>query len=491
MHKIGFDNEKYLLLQEKEIMKRVDEYNQKLYLEIGGKLFDDLHASRVLPGFKSDIKIQFLKKMSDKLEIICCINAKHIANNKMRGDIGIAYDLESVRMIDNLRRMGLCVSSIVITLFTGEPSVVKFAKMLKNRGEKVYFHTYTKGYPNDIETIVSDEGYGSNPFIPTTKPLVVVTAPGPSSGKLATCLSQLYYEYKNGVNAGYAKYETFPIWNLPLNHPINLAYEAATVDLNDENMIDPYHLKEYGKKAVNYNRDVEIYPVLRNILQRITNKEVYKSPTDMGVNMTGFAIMDNNIVKEASKQEIIRRYFRTKEDYRKGQIDYDAILRIEALMKKLKISPNYRKCAKEAKKLSKKRMKDLVALELSGGEMMFGTTEVTISKCSSLILNALKHYAGIDDDIKLISAKILKPILKLQKDFLKENEMVLSLSEVLSALSICAVTDSNAKNAFLSIPKLEGGEAHATFLVGNNEQKILRKLGINLTQEIPTLIKED
>lgn len=491
MKNIGFDNNKYLLLQEKEIMKRVEEYNQKLYLEIGGKLFDDLHASRVLPGFKSDIKIQLLRKMSDRLEIICCINAKHIANNKMRGDIGIAYDLESVRMIDAFRSMGLYVSSVVITLFSGETSVVKFAKMLKNRGEKVYFHTYTKGYPNDIDTIVSDEGYGKNPFIQTTRPLVVVTAPGPCSGKLATCLSQLYYEHKRGVNAGYAKYETFPIWNLPLNHPLNLAYEAATVDFKDENMIDPYHLEAYGKKVVNYNRDIEIFPVLDNILKRITGREVYKSPTDMGVNMTGFAIINEDAVKEASKQEIVRRFFRTKEDFRKGQIDYDAILKIESLMKKLKITPDYRKCAKEAKKLSKKRMKEVVALELDEGKMIFGTTEVTISKCSSMILNALKHFAGIDDDIKLISEKVLKPILKLQKEFLKENEMVLSLSEVLSALSICAITDINAKNAFLSIPKLEGGEAHATFLVRKNEQNILRKLSINLTQEIPTLVKED
>lgn len=483
MRKIGFDSEKYLELQEKEILSRASKNNQKLYLEIGGKLFDDLHASRVLPGFEPDIKIKFLQKLKDKLEIICCINAKHISSNKMRADYGITYDIESIRMIDNFRAMGLKVSSVVITLFNGESSVIKFAKLLESRGERVYFHHYTKGYPNDIETIVSEEGYGANPYIETTSPLVVVTAPGPSSGKLATCLSQLYHEYKRGVSAGYAKFETFPVWNLSLNHPLNKAYESATADLKDVNMIDMFHLQEYGKVSVNYNRDLEVFPVLKNILKKITGQEVYKSPTDMCVNMVGFAITDDQVVREASKQEIVRRYYRTKEQLRKGQIDQDTLTRIEMLMSEVDVTKNYRTCAVKAVEKTVEKGRGVIALEAENF-IAYGTTDKLVSRCSSVVLNALKMFAGIDDDVKLISSEILTPILKLRKDFLGERKATLPLNDVLSALAICAKTDKLAKRAYDMIPRLKNANAHATYNVSSAEQITMVKLGVFITQEI-------
>ncbi len=484
MKKIGFDSDKYLKLQEQEVLKRIKKYDQKLYFEIGGKLFDDLHASRVLPGFKSDVKIQFLKKLKDKVEIICCISAKDIERKKVRSDMGLTYDREGLRLIHSFRSLGLYVSSVVITMFEGEQSALRFAKELEADGEKVYFHTYTKGYPNDVETIVSDEGYGANPYVETTRPLVVVTAPGPCSGKLATCLSQLYHEYKRGVKAGYSKFETFPVWNLPLKHPVNIAYEAATADLKDVNMIDMFHLEAYGKVAVNYNRDLEVFPVLKNILKKITGSSVYNSPTDMGVNMAGYAIIDDAVVSEASKQEIVRRYYRAKLDYAKGIGEKDTIDRIKILMSELAISINYRKCAKEAKIKSLQKDRPVVALELDDGHIVYGTTEHTLSKVSSMILNALKHLAKIKDDIKLLSPEVLQPMLKLKKDFLHEETAVLSASDVLAALSICAVDNENARLAFEQIPNLAELDAHATFLVSSNEEYVLRKLGIYLTQEI-------
>lgn len=478
--KLGFDNELYLKLQSENILKRIKKFS-KLYLEFGGKLFDDYHASRVLPGFDPNIKTKLLLKLKDKAEIIFCISANAIEKNKIRADLGLSYDDEVLRLIDNLREIGLYVSSIVITLFKGQPSAQKFAQKLQNRGEKVYFHNYTKGYPNEVNIIVSDEGYGANPYIETSRPLVVVTAPGPSSGKLATCLSQMYHDYKRGIKSGYSKFETFPVWNLPLKHPVNIAYESATADLKDINQIDPFHFNAYGKLAVNYNRDIEVFPVLSNILKKITGKEIYKSPTDMGVNMVASAIIDDKIVQEASKKEIVRRFLHAECDYKKGQVSFDTVERTQYLMAELDLDIDYLKVTKVAKKTAKESGYPCVALELPNGEIVTGKTKTVISASGAVLLNALRTLANLGDDFDVISDDVLFPIMNLRREYLHTKCSVLTADDVLVALAICSANNQKAKKALSCLPRLAGCEAHCTYMLSPAEEMTLKKLGINIT----------
>ena len=478
--KKGFNNEKYVEIQSKKIKEKIKQFD-KLYLEFGGKLFDDYHASRVLPGFEPDSKIKMLLELKDITEIIMCINAKDIERKKIRADYGITYDMEVLRLIDEFQNLGLSVNSVVITLYTGKESSKKFINQLEKRNIKTYVHTPTKGYPTDVDVIVSDEGYGANPYIKTTKKLVVVTAPGPSSGKLATCLSQLYHEYKKGVKAGYAKYETFPVWNLPLKHPINVAYEAATADLKDVNMIDSFHLEKYGITSVNYNRDLAVFPVLKSILHKITGEDIYYSPTDMGVNMIGYAIDDDEVICEASRQEIIRRYYRALCDYKKGDSEDYVYKRIKVLMNELEIDPlKERKVIKVAREKSKLEDLPVIALELTNGKVVTGKKTEILSPASSLILNAVKELTKIPDNVDLLSKSVLEPILKL-KPLSNHSNNSLNLEEVLIALSICSVTNPIAKSALKSLNKLSGLEAHASFMVYNGDFNTLKRLNINLT----------
>lgn len=481
--KKGFDNDKYLKLQKEKILERISSFGNKLYLEMGGKLFDDLHASRVLPGFEPDVKIKLLCSMKDKAEIVICISANDIERNRIRADLGLSYDNEVLRLIDSFRDLGLYVSSIIITLYKGQSSAQKFATKLERRGEKVYFHQYTKGYPNDINTIVSDEGYGANPYIKTTRPLVVVTAPGPSSGKLATCLSQLYHEYKRGVKAGYAKFETFPVWNLPLKHPVNVAYEAATADIKDINMIDSYHFNKYGKLTVNYNRDLEVFPVLKNILKKIIGKDLYYSPTDMGVNMVGFGIIDDEICQKASKEEIVRRYFRYYCDYKKGNASFDTVDRVQMLMNELEITKDFLPVVPFAKKISKESGYPTIALELPDSTIVSGKTKSLLSASGAVVLNALKTLAGIEDGVTLISDEILRPILELKINTLKSKSSVLTLDDVLIALAICASKNENARKCLSHLDELKGCNAHSTYILSASDENTLKKLGINITCE--------
>lgn len=482
-NQIGFDNELYLKLQSENILKRIKQFDNKLYLEFGGKLFDDLHAARVLPGFDPNIKTKLLLKLKDSAEIVFCISANDIEKNKIRADLGLSYDNEVLRLIDNLRSIGLYVSSIVITLYKGQPSATKFINKLQMRGEKVYTHTYTKGYPNDVETIVSDEGYGANPYIETTRPLVIVTAPGPSSGKLATCLSQLYHESKKGVKAGYAKFETFPVWNLGLKHPVNIAYEAATADLKDVNQIDPYHFNAYGKLTVNYNRDIEVFPVLSNILKRINGTDIYKSPTDMGVNMVASAITDDAVCCEASKKEVVRRYFRAQCDYKKGQGSFDTVERLQYLMAELDLSPNYLDVVKVSKDVSKESGFPCIALELPTGEIVTGKTKNVISASGAVVLNALRTLADMGDDFDVITDNILMPIVQLRTHYLNSKSSVLTLDDVLVALAISSSENPKAKRAITQLDKLAGCEAHCTYMLSGAEESTLKKLKINITCE--------
>ena len=481
--KVGFDSNLYIKLQSENILKRIDQFNNKLYLEFGGKIFDDLHASRVLPGFDPNIKTKLLVTLKDKAEIIFCISANDIEKNRIRADLGLSYDDEVLRLVDNLRELDLYVSAIVITLYKGQPSAQKFARKLENRGEKVYFHNYTKGYPNEVETIVSEEGYGANPYIETTRPLVVVTAPGPSSGKLATCLSQMYHEYKHGVKAGYAKFETFPVWNLPLKHPINIAYEAATADLKDINQIDPFHFNAYGKLSVNYNRDIAVFPVLHNILKKITGTEPYKSPTDMGVNMVASAIVDDEIVQEASKREIVRRLFRAQCDYKKGSVSHDTLERLEYLMAELDLTTEYLDVVKVAKQTAKTSGYPCVSLELEKGHIVTGKTKKVISASGAVVLNALRTLAKMGDDFDVISDNILMPIISLRTKYLNSKRSVLTLDDVLVALSISASTNPKAAKIIKKLPALKGCEAHSTYMLPASEEYTLKKLGINITCE--------
>ena len=480
-NKTCFDNELYLKLQSENINKRIKKFNNKLYLELGGKIFDDLHAARVLPGFDPNIKIKLLQKMKDKVEIVLCISANDIEKNRIRADLGLNYADEVLRLVDNMRELNLYVSSFVITLFKGQSSAQKFAQKLEQRGEKVYFHHYTKGYPNDVETIVSDEGYGANPYIETTRPLVVVTAPGPSSGKLATCLSQLYHEYKRGVKAGYAKFETFPVWNLPLKHPVNIAYEAATADLNDVNQIDPFHFNAYGTLAINYNRDIAVFPILQNILHKITGKEVYKSPTDMGVNMLKDAITDDKLAQLSAKKEILRRYYRAECDYKKGQITFDNLERNKSLVSEVGVKDDIFKVIGVARQTAKDYGYPTVALELPDGKVVTGKSKKVITASGAVILNALRTLAALGDDYDIITDDILLPIVSYRTNILKSHCTLLTVDDILVALSICSAKNEKAKKALDCLPQLHGCEAHATYILPSSEETTLKKLGINIT----------
>ncbi len=479
--KICFDNELYLKLQSENIEKRIKKFNNKLYLELGGKIFDDLHASRVLPGFDPNIKIKLLQKLKDKVEIILCISANDIEKNRIRADLGLNYADEVLRLVDNMRELNLYISSFVITLFKGQLSAQKFAQKLEQRGEKVYIHRYTKGYPNDVETIVSDEGYGANPYIKTTRPLVVVTAPGPSSGKLATCLSQLYHEYKRKVKAGYAKFETFPVWNLPLKHPVNIAYESATADIGDVNQIDPYHFNAYGKLAINYNRDIAVFPILKNILQKITGKEIYKSPTDMGVNMIKDAITDDKLAQISAKKEILRRYYRAECDYKKGQITFDNLERNKSLVSEVKVTDDAIRSIDVARQTAKDYGYPTVALELPNGTIVTGKSKKIITASGAVILNALRTLAGLGDDFDIITDDILLPIVSYRTNILKSHCTLLTVDDILVALSICSAKNEKAKKALEKLTELKNCDAHSTYILPSSEENTLKKLGINVT----------
>ena len=481
--KICFDNELYLKLQSENIEKRIKKFNNKLYLELGGKIFDDLHASRVLPGFDPNIKIKLLQKLKDKVEIILCISANDIEKNRIRADLGLNYADEVLRLVDNMRELNLYISSFVITLFKGQLSAQKFAQKLQQRGEKVYIHRYTKGYPNDVETIVSDEGYGANPYIKTTRPLVVVTAPGPSSGKLATCLSQLYHEYKRKVKAGYAKFETFPVWNLPLKHPVNIAYESATADIGDVNQIDPYHFNAYGKLAINYNRDIAVFPILKNILQKITGKEIYKSPTDMGVNMIKDAITDDKLAQISAKKEILRRYYRAECDYKKGQITFDNLERNKSLVSEVKVTDDAIRSIDVARQTAKDYGYPTVALELPNGTIVTGKSKKIITASGAVILNALRTLAGLGDDFDIITDDILLPIVSYRTNILKSHCTLLTVDDILVALSICSAKNEKAKKALEKLTELKNCDAHSTYILPSSEENTLKKLGVNVTSD--------
>ncbi|MCD8386749.1 MAG: DUF1846 domain-containing protein [Bacteroidales bacterium] len=478
---IGFDNDKYLLTQSQHIKSRIAQFGGKLYLEFGGKLFDDYHASRVLPGFKPDSKIKMLEQLKDDAEVIIAINAADIEKNKIRGDMGITYDMEVLRLIDAFRSYGLYVSSVVMTRFTGQANAVAYQKRLEDLGLKVYRHYPIEGYPRDISRIVSDEGYGKNEYIETSRSLVVVTAPGPGSGKMATCLSQIYHDNKRGVKAGYAKFETFPIWNLPLKHPVNLAYEAATADLNDVNMIDPFHLEAYGKTTVNYNRDIEIFPVLNAMMAHILGKSPYKSPTDMGVNMAGNCIVDDMVTRHAANEEILRRYYSTLTQIRKGSASTEQADKIESLMRQAEIQPEDRRVAVAAKKRAESTGEPAAAIELPDGYIVTGKTSSLLGAASAALLNALKHLADIPNPVNLISPIILEPICELETEKLGHTNPRLHTEEVLVALSVCALTDINARKAINALPQLRGCEAHASVILSQKDETIFRRLGINLT----------
>ena len=477
--KKGFDNAKYVKIQSQKIKERFKLFD-KLYLEVGGKLFDDSHAARILPGFKNDAKISMFKELKDDLEIIYCINANDIEKNKTRGEYGITYATELINLVNKSKKMGFLVNSVVITLYNNQVIVDKFIKRLNRNGIKTYVHTPTKGYPTDVETIVSEEGYGANPYIETTKPLILVNAPGPGSGKLATCLSQIYHENKRGVNAGYAKFETFPVWNLPLKHPVNLAYEAATADLKDVNMIDPFHLEKYGVTAINYNRDVEAFPILKTILNKISGHDIYFSPTDMGVNMIGFCISNEDEVCDASKKEVVRRYYNEQNNYKMGLCDEDTFKRIKLLMNELEIDETYLDVIKPALEKKKKSGCPSIALKVNN-KIITGRQTELLTPAGSVILNAIKYLSKIPDDIYLLSPIILEPILKLKKEQNVGDR--LNLNEVLIALSICSVTNPLAAKALSCVPKLKDAEAHATYIVTNGDKKSLKELKINLTCE--------
>lgn len=482
--KIGFDNKLYVQKQTEYIKKRINQFDNKLYLEFGGKLFDDYHASRVLPGFDVNGKIKLLQEFKEQSEIIFCINAADIEKNKVRADFGITYDLDVLRTIDHMRNMGLIVNSVVITQFKEQPSATIFRKKLEMRGIKTYLHFPIVGYPTDINKIVSDDGYGKNEYILTTKPLIVITAPGPCSGKLATCLSQLYHEYKRGVKAGYAKFETFPIWNIPLNHPINLAYEAATADLKDVNMIDPFHLEAYNKTTINYNRDVEVFPVVKTILHRITgDANIYKSPTDMGVNMAGYGICDDTIVRNASSQEIIRRYYKAICDNKKGLCDIDTANRISLIMQKIKISKDDRLVIESANQTFQASGRQSVSIMLHNSRLITGKISNLMNAGASAILNSIKILAGIDDSVHLIDPCVLEPIINLKGSIFNATNTILTIEEVLIALSISASTNETVSKAMSMLDKLNGCEAHSSHITTENDNEIFRYLGINITCE--------
>ncbi|MCR5370673.1 MAG: DUF1846 domain-containing protein [Clostridium sp.] len=481
MFKIGFDNDRYLKMQSERIRERIAQFGGKLYLEFGGKLFDDYHASRVLPGFRPDSKINMLVQIREDVEIVLVINANDIEKNKVRGDLGITYDMDVLRLIDAFRGYGLFVGSVVLTRFEGQESAMAYERKLQSLGVKVYRHYTIPGYPGNVPLIISDEGFGKNEYIQTSHSLVVVTAPGPGSGKMACCLSQLYHENKRGVKAGYAKFETFPIWNLPLSHPVNLAYEAATADLNDVNMIDPYHLEAYGVSTVNYNRDVEVFPVLNGIFRKIYGESPYKSPTDMGVNMAGKCIVDDEACRAASCQEIIRRYYKELCEQRKGAGSEAALGKLELLMEKAGTSIQDRKVVAAADLVAELTGEPAAAIELPDGQIITGKTTTLLGASSAMLLNALKTLAGIDDEVKLIAPEIIEPIQHLKVSHLGNKNPRLHINEILIALTICASTDEAAEKCMEQLDRLKGCEVHSSVILASVDEHTFQKLGVNLT----------
>ncbi len=481
--KIGFDNDKYLSMQSEHIRDRIATFGDKLYLEFGGKLFDDYHASRVLPGFEPDSKLQMLLQLKDQAEIVVVISAEDIESNKIRGDYGITYDMDVLRLIDAFRSVGLFVGSVCLTKFADQPAAESFEKRLAELNIKSYRHYKIPGYPGNVEYIVSDDGYGKNDYIETERPLVVITAPGPGSGKMATCLSQLYHEHKRGIKAGYAKFETFPIWNIPLKHPVNLAYEAATADLNDVNMIDSFHLEAYGETTVNYNRDIEIFPVVNAMFELIYGESPYKSPTDMGVNMAGNCICDDEACCEASQQEIIRRYFKCLCDKRRTGESKDDQFKLESLMRQAKVTISDRKVVGAALEAEEETGRPAAALELPDGTIVTGRTSDLLGSSAALLLNAIKVLGDIDHNLKLVSPVAIEPIQTLKIDYLGSRNPRLHMDEILIALSASAATNDMARKALEQLPKLKGCEAHTSVLLSSVDEQIFKKLGINLTCE--------
>lgn len=491
--KIGFDNAKYLEEQTAAILERVGKFDNKLYLEFGGKIIFDYHASRVLPGFHPNVKMDLLQKLKDRAELILCIYAGDIERKKIRADFGITYDVDALKLIDDLRSRGINVAAVVITRFEEQPAAIIFKNKLEHRNIKVYTHRFTKGYPIDVDTIVSKDGYGANDYIETTKPLVIVTGPGPGSGKLATCLSQLYHEHTRGREAGYAKFETFPIWSIPLKHPVNIAYESATADLQDYNLVDPFHLEAYGETTINYNRDVEAFPVLKRILEKITGgKAMYQSPTDMGVNRAGFGIIDDEVTKEAARQEIIRRYFRYKCEFVMGFVNKDTVDRAELIMTEVDSKPEDRKVVEPARKASLqaescgKGNEGIFcgsAIELNDGSVVVGKNSPLMHSASSLILNAIKLLAHIPDEIHLLSPNVIESIFNFQKNILNEKSVSLDLEETLIALSISAATNPTTQAAMNKIKELKGCEVHMTHIPTPGDEAGLRRIGVNLTSD--------
>ena len=483
MNTIAFDNDLYIQSQSAHIQERIVQFGGKLYLEFGGKLYDDNHAARVLPGFQPDSKLRMLLQLKDMVEMVIAINADDIEKNKIRGDLGITYDRDVIRLIGIFRDFGLYVSSVVLTRFNDQSLAKAFSARLESIGVKVYHHYDIEGYPANVAKIVSDEGFGKNEYIETTRSLVVVTAPGPGSGKLATCLSQLYHDHKRGNKSGYAKFETFPVWNLPLNHPVNLAYEAATADLSDVNMIDPFHLEAYGQTTVNYNRDVEAFPVLVAMFEKILGECPYKSPTDMGVNMVGNCVVNDDAAREASKQEILRRYYTALCDLKQGKVGQTQILKLELLMKKAGVSAEERRVVAPALNKEEQTGRAAAAMELPDGTIVTGKTSDLLGACSALLLNALKKLAGLDDDIHLIAPEVIDPIQHLKVDHLGNRNPRLHTDEVLIALSMSAVTDPNAEKAMEQLSKLRGCDVHSSVILSAVDERTFKRLGVNLTSQ--------
>ncbi len=488
--KYGFDNEKYLKIQSEHIKQRIAKFGDKLYMEFGGKLFDDYHASRVLPGFEPDSKLQMLMQLKDELEMVIVISAVDIEKNKMRADLGITYDMDVLRLRDEFMARGFSVNSVVITHFNGQASAEAYRKRLENMDIKVYYHYTIEGYPNNVALIDSDEGFGRNDFVETTRPLIVVTAPGPGSGKMAVCLSQLYQENKRGVKAGYAKFETFPVWSLSLTHPVNIAYEAATADLDDVNMIDPFHMDAYGVTAVNYNRDVEIFPVMNALFEDIYGEAPYKSPTDMGVNMIGSCICDDEVCREASKQEIIRRYFTGLCNLADGKCTENEVNKLSLLMKRAKLTISDRKCVVAARERLEKAEKATAAMELEDGTILTGETSPLLGPSAALLLNAIKHLAGIAHNVKLIPQTMIQPIQKLKVDYLHGHNPRLHTDEVLVAISMMGRLDENCRLALEQLPNLKGAQVHSTVMLSEVDRKTWNKLGIGLTCDPVRKIKK-
>ncbi len=479
--KIGFDNEKYLKIQSEHIRKRIAQFGNKLYLELGGKLFDDHHASRVLPGFKPDSKLRMLQNLSDSAEIVIVISASDIEKNKIRSDLGITYDVDVLRLRNEFQKRGFLVSGVVITHYNGQSSAAAFRNRLEHLGIKAYYHYLIDGYPHNVDLIDSDEGFGKNDYVETTRPLVIVTAPGPGSGKMAVCLSQLYNEQKRGINAGYAKFETFPVWSLPLKHPVNMAYEAATADLNDVNMIDPFHLDAYGEIAINYNRDIEIFPVLNALFEGIYGKCPYKSPTDMGVNMVGFCISDDEVCCKAAKEEIIRRYFTALNIMAEGGGNENEVTKIKMLLNQAKITVEDRKAVVAARERKEHSGVDCTAIELADGTIITAETSALLGPSAALILNATKHLAGIDHDLKLIPQYMIEPIQKTKVEYLRGNNPRLHTDEVLIALSVLSPENENCRRSLEVLPQFEGCQVHSTVMLSEVDRKIFSKLGVGLT----------